>query len=71
MAGYLPAHADVLVAVGTFWVSEFWFVCSPNQNCEYLLRIWDIDVYKRGQTFRLLGKMNTINTSATVAVSPT
>ena len=64
MAGYLPAHADVLVTVGMFWVSEFWSVCSPNHNCEYLLRIWHVEVHKRGQTFRLLGKMSASNTSA-------
>ncbi len=39
MADYLPAHTDVLVAVGTFWVSEF-ILCpsSPSDNCEYVLR---------------------------------
>ena len=64
MARYLPAHADVSVAVGTFWVSEFWSVCPPNHNCKYLLRIWHIEVHKRRQTFRLLGKMSASNTSA-------
>ena len=64
MAGYLPAHADVPVAVGKFWVSKFESVRPPNHNCEYLVRIWHIKVHKRGQTFRLLGKMSASNTSA-------
>jgi hypothetical protein len=61
MAGYLPADADVLVPVGTFWFSEFWSVRSPNHNRKYLFWIWHIEVHKRGQTFGLLGKMNASN----------
>ena len=64
MAGYLAGDADVSIAVGAFWIAKLWSVGSPNQNRKYLFWIWHIEVHKRGQTFRLLGKMNASDTSA-------
>ena len=64
MAGYLPAQANAFVAVGTYCVSEFWFVLPPNHNCKYLVRILHIEIHKSGHTFRLNGKMSASNTSA-------
>src|SRR5579862_4467364 len=64
MAGYFSTHADVLVAVGTLWVSEFWSVRPPNHHCKYLLRIWHIEIHKRGKTFGFLSKMSASNSSA-------
>ena len=61
MAGYLPGDADVPVAIQSFRPAELRPVRSPNHNCENLFWIWHIEVHKRGQTFRLLGKMNASN----------
>jgi hypothetical protein len=43
----LARHAHVLVAIFRFGRTELGAVLAPNQDCEYLVRIWFIEVQKR------------------------